>query len=138
MVKQILRFPRVDKQTGETKFLRLKNPIVQVVIDNQRGKVMKLQHSLPFNGPKRYQRWVLVHPDRLERPTFIDGKRRKVPDMLKPEVEVKGEREAFDTRAEFDARLSRFTGPDFAADVIALLTLAMKELTDEQDEENEE
>lgn len=141
LVKAITRFRKSDAQIAKNiaagksgnPMGMLKDPIASMLIDNQRGKVFKLQYSRPLNGTKRYDRWVLVHPSKWEHPTFIDGKRRKVPDVLKPKVEVKGEREAFETRIEFYDRLSRFTGPDFAEHCIALLTLEAKELYDDTD-----
>jgi hypothetical protein len=152
LVKVVKRFPKFDANNQYTGSGLMTDPAhwsVSCMIGNQRKveMVMRLSYN-PTSG-----RWSLQHPPKLEYPPLrcsdsvkvnVDGTFTKVkgtiaktkagviiPNKTAGKVEMPGNRESYDTRIEFMDRISRFTGPDFAAQAIALLTLAARELMNE-------
>ncbi len=115
-----VKFRPQDTATG-MQFIPLGFHLLQVIVENKHGDMLRFKISFAkgLNNPS----FAVQHPDKMDHPlvTYGTGKsRRTVYDLLAPKKRIPGEKERYDTHAEFERRVRQAVGAALCEKIMAL------------------
>lgn len=123
-----LRFFPCETPGFETVFKPLAFPVLQIIVQDERGNRFKLKCSTAdgVTAPT----FTFQHPDKMDHPTMVVGQgksRRAVPDFLAPKEKKQGEKERYGTVQAFRERI-KFLGPELVEKVLLLFAQRLVQL----------
>jgi hypothetical protein len=108
------------KKNEEIYFGKLKFPLFQVVINNEKGVSLRIRLNA-YHGLHK-PKFTIMHPDRVDYKEIFVGegkKRRRIPDLLSPKVRIAGEKEHFDSVEQLSERLRQLTTEKIVQDILS-------------------